>query len=347
VIGGPLPGGSTGSSPADVPATTCHYRPPVEEPEPIVARDTLYNFAALAVAGVLLSAWMLHFTDWFEEALTLLALGGLASWLAFMLKVVPEPYLKSFQSQFYDRILSRRHLWWILLVITALGLLFFVLFVASIEITVAEGDGDAAVWVYSPKCATPGDDALRWVAKGKSQRFVFFTKPLRPRKVVVKVSGYPEKVVPLVSFSRTDLRTPESFRRPVVLLRPVMKTVELVGENEVDAVIRVNGVEYPTKMGARSIWVGCDQDVKVPQELIQLWVLETEAEFRDWVHYGWARPRSLGPSADGTPPPRELRPGDSIQFLVKFPGRDRATTQSISVDPSARFPQVETIKENP
>lgn len=325
----------------------CLYKPPPtthDEAEKVVSREAFRNFFALVVVGVAASAWMLYFTDWFEHALTLLALGGVVSWLAFAIKVIPEPYVKSVQARFYARVIDRPGLWKQILLV-GLGLFLVALFRGSVEVTVAEGDADRAVYVYDPKEPAPRTEDATWLAKGKSQRFGVWTPPFVGRSVVVKVAGYPERVVPLCGFRRVDLRAPESLRPPVVLLRPTTRMVSLFGQNEVDGTVRVNGVSYPVKVGSRSIWVGCDEDVKVPERVVTGWLLETPKDYHHWVQNGWARPSALGRAADGTLPPRGLRTGDKIELVVKYPSKPAPTTQPITLDPATPFPQVQDIQE--
>ena len=48
------------------------------------------NLVLMLSLGVGVSAWVLRYTDLFEEFAGLLALGGLFSWLAFVSKLLPE-----------------------------------------------------------------------------------------------------------------------------------------------------------------------------------------------------------------------------------------------------------------
>src|SRR4051812_46490476 len=90
----------------------CLYKAPeTRGGERVVSRDALRNFAALVLVGVAASAWMLYYTDWFDHAVTLLALGGVISWLAFAVKVIPEAYVKSAQARFYARVFDRPGMW--------------------------------------------------------------------------------------------------------------------------------------------------------------------------------------------------------------------------------------------
>src|SRR6266850_6540556 len=77
------------------------------------------NLLVIAVVGVALCWWIYHFTDWFEAFASLLALGGIFSWLAFVAKVLPEARLKEMQDWVDSSVLTRPKLWLAVLIVGA------------------------------------------------------------------------------------------------------------------------------------------------------------------------------------------------------------------------------------
>jgi len=55
-----------------------------------------FNLTLILALGVAASAWLIHFSDRFREVGEVLALGGLASWLAFVSRAISETRIKLF-----------------------------------------------------------------------------------------------------------------------------------------------------------------------------------------------------------------------------------------------------------
>src|SRR4051812_28381189 len=71
----------------------------------------LRNLLSIISVGVLVSGWLLYYTDWFEVVGGLLALGGILSWLAFVSKILPDERIKQLQKRFDDRVLCNARTW--------------------------------------------------------------------------------------------------------------------------------------------------------------------------------------------------------------------------------------------
>ena len=68
--------------------------PPRREVRSLFVRNLFW----LIALGVMVTAWIIKYTDWFSEFAGLLALGGLFSWLAFVAKILPEDRVKDLQA---------------------------------------------------------------------------------------------------------------------------------------------------------------------------------------------------------------------------------------------------------
>src|ERR1700730_16995406 len=68
------------------------------------------NLFCIGVVGVLVCWWIYYFTDYFEAFSSLLALGGIFSWLTFVTKILPETRLQGLQES-VDETLTRSKVW--------------------------------------------------------------------------------------------------------------------------------------------------------------------------------------------------------------------------------------------
>src|SRR5215472_5711574 len=82
------------------------------------------NLLLLVAGGTWFCFWLLYYTDKFDDFAKLLALGGGLTWLAFVLKLLPDNRLKELQSRL-DRLVFSH--WWfsvLLIIAVAVGLCY-------------------------------------------------------------------------------------------------------------------------------------------------------------------------------------------------------------------------------
>jgi hypothetical protein len=82
----------------------------------------IVNLTFLVASGTWLCVWQLYYTDNFDDFAKVLALGGGLTWLAFLLKLLPDERLKALQVQL-DRLVFSQ--WWLtaaLIIAFAVGL---------------------------------------------------------------------------------------------------------------------------------------------------------------------------------------------------------------------------------
>ncbi len=288
------------------------------------------NFVLIGAIAVGASAWMLYYTDWFPEVGGLLALGGIFSWFAFVSRIVPDHRFKAMQDAM-DRLLFNNSRARVPLFAVLMLLVVAANFVGAIDLASAQGV-DRLVWIDKLPTATELPERL---ASGSSERTPFLTTWWNRRDVSVKVSGYPALTTRLLPWTRATLRVPSSFLlKPVVLLRP---TADLVNNLSSDSRIQLthNGsVKNPEPVDGHTIWIGCDEDVEVPERVLEEWRADA-ASLQLWKY-----PRAL--SGDVL----TLHAKDTI--TVKILNRDGSayTSRSIvvrRVDRSDQFPQVEDL----
>ena len=90
-----------------------------KSPETVVF---IVNLTLLVATGTWLCVWLLYYTDKFDDFAKILALGGGLTWLAFLLKLLPDERLKALQGQLDGLVFSR---WWLtaaLIIAFAVGL---------------------------------------------------------------------------------------------------------------------------------------------------------------------------------------------------------------------------------
>jgi hypothetical protein len=282
---------------------TCRFTPPKESPpRPITRRFTL-NVVCLIVLGVGLLWWLGHFTDSFAEAAAVLSLGGALSWLAVMLRVIPDEAKKAGQSGLFGflgtPLLTR------LVAAAALLLLLLSLCARPLELTLAEGVSDRPVWFDAPASADP-----HWLSKGKPVRYVFWAWPFQPRSVRIKISGYPSKQEAVTPWHLPKVRAPQHFVRRVLVLRPTREFAEIHAFERMKATIEVTTegavATYPALLGERAVWVGCDEDVEVPDAVREEWAYAWRSDYDAARQAFDQRPPPTDPRA-ARPTPPELR----------------------------------------
>jgi hypothetical protein len=269
----------------------------------------LFNFALIVLFGVAATGWIRRYTDWFEIVGGLLALGGAFTWLAFVLKILRDQRLKAMQI-WADRVIFRG-----MPVRMGLGMLFVggtlvvALGVGTIQVE-SFGSSDRTLQIYP--AGSPETEPERLPAGG-SVRAPVWTSWWLPRKYVVKIDGYPAALETVHPLQRNELKAPVSFvRRPVVLIRPLALTAELLENNPglVTAQVNAHTIDTITNYSGQSLWIGCDEDVEVPLSVLDSWRKELDEAklprlFRLWVH-----PKTIGD------PELHLKPGDLVDVEI-------------------------------
>lgn len=164
---------------------------------------------------MLFCGWLLRYTEWFEVFGGLLALGGLASWLAFAVKVLPEDRLEKLQVDFCDRLFV--HLGstivagaWLCLT-AALFLGFGTIQIESFQ----QIGGD--VWIVR---SGEGDDDPHplTLAPGQTRRAVRWAPFYKKTSFDLRVSGLPRTQIAVGPFTRrVEVKLPYSYRPSVLI----------------------------------------------------------------------------------------------------------------------------------
>lgn len=284
----------------------------------------------MGLAGTTVLWWVLHYTEWFEEIGGFLALGGALSWLAFVLRLISDERTKQLQSLLDARLLANpRTFRRVMLGMSIFAVAIF--FVGTVELEAPGEVIDRSVDVRRTG-ATEGDQET--VPARRAVRLLFVRWPFTAPELEVRVAGYPELRVSLSRWwwSKTRLRVPESFLRPVLLIRPQETTANQLRTNNVELKVTVtSGGQTQTrvieKYDGSAVWVGCDVGVDVPTHIRESWAAELKFPWHPlaskWTH----------PVVFKEGPFHSLKPGDKV--VVQLP----ELQQEVDVSPVHSFTQ--------
>jgi len=301
------------------------------------------NLVLLITGGTWLCFWLLHYTDKFDDFAKVLALGGGLTWLAFLLKVLPDERLKELQAVL-DRLVFSQ--WWltVLLIIAFSVALYCREHIGALQVELFQGSEERILTV---KINGVTQDSWR-LLPGDKVRLPVWTNSTKHVPVYIKVSGYPDLRIQIAPLERSQLRIPAAFTRRVILLRP---TPSLISSRSASLRIRVrlNGQALSDESGkpvadlgfdGRPVWIGADEDVFIPQTMLDHW--------RDDLPPG-ARAQSMSflqHAAAVTTTGFDLNSGDRV--CVEFLRQNNAVylRRLINVrpmEPNHDFPQEEEI----
>ena len=171
--------------------------------------------------GVALLGWLRLNTDWGDAAGTVLALGGIFSWVAVVGKLFDDERQKQLRRFLADWLFETRRAWGVAAVLAALLLL--TAGVGSVEVANQKG-GDALVAVgpATGPLPDPKSKAGSRVAGGGRSRELVLVSPFGRRPVTAKVDDVPSLDLAVRPWWRAGgperVVVPGSFLRPVVLV---------------------------------------------------------------------------------------------------------------------------------
>lgn len=323
---------------ATLAAGNCRFRPdPPDTPAP---RAALKNLFLIVLFMGFAAWWLLRVTDWFEDVIAILSLSGVVAWVGILMKAVPESYLKQSQKDFFDNVIGCPRFPFLILVLCVIGA-SLTLFVGSVEVNIGEGSTDRKV-----TAATFGEvGEPEFIAPGKSERFVFWTVPGRPRQVSVKVAGYPAAVVSIAPWRCKSLRTPGAFLRPVLVFRPSTKFILNYQQNPLDLKVKYGNQTFDTKIAGNALWFGCEREVSVPAAVQARWFTEVSPQEHILAERFWTAPT---PILDGGGNPPLLSANSNVEYEITFPDKPNEPKKFSepvrAVESEADFPQKVDIK---
>jgi hypothetical protein len=291
------------------------------------ARTLAANLALLAGLGVLVSAWILFYTDWFPLVGGILGLGGLFAWAAFLGGLLTEERKKSLQIAFERSVLLDRRTPRAALAAGVVVVLWASLHGSLVLDSRVDERGRRVAVVEQGTSVTPDTERDYLLPHVEQKRLVF--TGWWGRRLTVKVSGLPAAPLTVWPLQPARLVVPASFAERLVLLVRLSPTLGADAAGEPRAlVVRRGGKTLATIPAAQyrgeAVWVACDEDVEIPERIVNRWRLELARMFERTpnpagekeVLNRWTAPLATG---DLT-----LHPGDRIEVaLLAFDPKER------------------------
>lgn len=244
----------------------------------------VWNVLTFLVIGSLVCLWAQYYTDRLPEIASVLGGGGALVWITAGLGMLKPKRADEVREWFDTTILGSRIVSLVLmLLVVVLG--FETTRYGSVQVQSVAEEPDHSVQVR-----TVGTTSEEWLhlAPAEHVRQLVRTSWSKHAMVVVKVKGYPEKMVEIPPFRRVPVYVPNSVRTPVILLRPRIAVMDAARPPSPKDPAMMS-IEVTTSDGKGStfsrtidfdghpILIGTDEDIPIPPELELRWQAEAKA----------------------------------------------------------------------
>jgi hypothetical protein len=244
----------------------------------------LWNALTFLALGFLVCLWAQYYTDDLPEIASLLGSGGALVWIAAGLGML-KPKRKEQAQEWFDTTILGSRIVSVVLMLMLVGLGFASTRFGSVQVQSVAEEPDHSVQVR--RLGTQSQDWLHLVTAEHVRQLVKTSWSL-PAKVIVKVKGYPEKVVEIRPLHRVSVYVPNSVRAPVILFRPRIAVMDAArpGSPKDPALLSLQVVttdssgvrfEQSVPFDGHPILLGTDEDIAIPAELEQRWQAEAKA----------------------------------------------------------------------
>jgi hypothetical protein len=253
-----------------------------------------WNLITLILIGTAVCLWAGYFSDKLPEISATLGGGGVLIWAITAFSLLTSKHQEKIKHWTESIVLGSR-VFTVLLIVSVFILALLANFLGSVEVQSITEEPEHSVLVYSEGLQTPQQDSEDWkrLAPAQQVRSIVWTSWWSPTQVVVKVRGYPEKIVKVHPLERVPILVPYSVQSPVVLLRPTsgvadiargagMKVELKTTDDRGTPITRVAGFD------GHSVLIGGDEDIALPPWLEDRWRIE--ARDHPDLFYKWATP---------------------------------------------------------
>jgi hypothetical protein len=294
----------------------------------LVSFYTLTGLNALVASGVLVSALELVPIEWLDD----LKRFGLAR-----------------RDWFFQKVLGRRAMTRGCVAAWGVALLLSVLF-GGVRVTSDETQHVSIRASSGSGC--PSSTTAEKVKGGNALPYTCFSPVWRTDKVGVDVDGLPRRQFALRHWWPTPVELPDAlYESPVVLLVMSDQVLRDVGTKgnagrlDITVTCPDGGTTRTAKVpdfDGRSVWIGCDENVRVPDHV------ETRWKQANWIE----QYRQRRVSTVGTVPSLELTPGAIVKVTLAY-GKNLDQTLAAKpftvkqAGPPTIFPQVEDFQDGP
>jgi hypothetical protein len=269
-----------------------------------------WNLIAILATGVLLSFWMLYYTDYFPVFGGLLGLTGVFAWVAFIAGVLRDERKDALQD-WLDRSILQSHATWLVCIA---GIVLFAVFVAGRTGTLivdTNGDEVAREVLVAPVDGTDSDEVTFRLSPQSEQQQLLTTAWLQPRRYRVRASGLPDVFIDVHPLRRSEISFPDAaITAPVLLVRPDERLSISTLNGGYKLVVKRNDQDFGEIADFRgtTAWIGARSDVAIPQWLIDKWRREMPGA-NDAALARWRWPAEFKDAP-------ALRPGDRVRVVI-------------------------------
>lgn len=255
-----------------------------------INRHIILNLCSLAGLGVSFSLWVFLCTDSFPLIGSLLSLGGIFAWIAFLSGVVHEDRKKQIQKSFEDAFLAKRR---VRVFATLLAFLFLAIIscFGTIELRSLGAEQFRVLEVLPAVESEKKDGGWVLLPSARARKLVYTGWRHRPYRV--RIEGLPVQTVIVKPIWPTPITVPGSFKdRWTILVLPVARFTESAENDPRFALVvakhgQVIGIIPTGQYRGESVWVGCHADVRLPDWMVDRWAAAGR------IPALWRRPLSL------------------------------------------------------
>lgn len=320
---------------------------------PANLKRVVFNLIALIGMGLSITWWVLYFTDYFPVVLGLLGLGGFFAWIAFLINILSEDRRKQLQQRVDELFLQKKMPVFVIIGILAIGWLgvapiFGTLIIDSLE--PIKGHVVEIRPAGSNKTDHKEAPIRIPLPPSSKTKVLLFTNWFGARDYYVKVSGYPNRRVSVTGIQRYTLLLPDMLlERPVILARPEARFAGPVSSGyNLQVLLNKELVGEIKDYIGQSVWIGTDDDVVIPDHLLNEWRQEfRRSKLNPEGITIWTRPLAVASAL-------EFQPGAevTVQLVlrsdanIKNPTVKYSNTLKVSTSGKSRsFPEELVIME--
>jgi hypothetical protein len=254
----------------------------------------VWNLVSVILLGTAACLWAAYFSDMLPEVSAILSGGGLFIWGATAFSLLTSKRQEKIK-HWTESVVLGSGVFSIVLIVCFLVLVVLANFLGSVDVESIAEEPEHSVAVYAEGTTPLPPDSQDWkrLAPAQGVRLIVWTSWFSPTRTVVKVRGYPDKIVNVRPFRRLPVVVPYSVRSPVVLLCPEAAVIEVARGASMKMEIQTTddqggSVTRTVAFDGHAVLIGGDEEIELPAELEEKW--RNQLRNRPDVFHMWAKP---------------------------------------------------------